>query len=216
LWYGPGVRALPNSTPVGRRQRKKLATREQIRLAALQLALQRGIEHVTVQDISDTADVALRTFFGYFPTKEAALVPEQLWTAARFAEALAARPSDEPPMRSLRAVMLAMAVQVTGHSETLRLWRELARRRRQLVEQFLGSEQERVQALAEAVALRTGQDPRSDLYPVVAAWMAWTGGSLAVHRWLHAVASTPSDIAPSIEGFVEEIFDLLERGLNST
>jgi len=204
------------STPLGRRERKKQATRDQIRLAALQLALQHGIDHVTVRDISDSADVALRTFFGYFPTKEAALVPEQLWTAVRFADALAARPKDEPPMRSLRAVMLAMAVQVTGHSETLRLWRDLAHRSPELVERFVGPEQERVQALADFVARRTGQQPERDAYPAVAAWMAWTAGSLAVRRWLSTVSTTPAEIAPPIEPFVDEVFDLLEWGLHST
>jgi AcrR family transcriptional regulator len=201
------------SASAGRRERKKQATRQQIRLAALRLALERGIEHVTVQEISEAADVAVRTFFGYFPTKEAALAPEQPWTAARFGDAMAARPSGEPPMRSLRAVMTAMAVQVTAHSEALRLWRELTRRYPRLVEQLVGSQQERVRALAEAVALRTGQDPRCDPYPAVAAWMAWAGGSLAVHRWLQAAAVEPSDGVPPIEPFVDEVFDLLERGL---
>src|ERR1700712_5221480 len=97
-------------------------------MAALQLALERGIEHVTVQAITALADVATRTFFGYFPTKEAALAPDQPWTGPRLAAALAARPAGESAVRSLRAVMLTMAVQVTGDSDKLRLWRELARR----------------------------------------------------------------------------------------
>jgi AcrR family transcriptional regulator len=197
---------VPRSVPLGRRARKKLATRDLLHAAALQLAIERGIDNFTIQDISDAADVAPRTFFGHFPTREAALAPDQLWTPARLGAAMAARPEGEPGIRSLRAVMLAMAVQVTGDSDTLRLWRELAHRYPHLVEQFLGSEQERVQALASAVAARDGLDPQADLYPTVAAWMAWTAGALAVHRWLVRTAQP-------IEPFVDEIFDLLERGL---
>jgi AcrR family transcriptional regulator len=199
--------------PAGRRERKKHATRHLIRMAALQLALERGLEHVTVQAIADQADVATRTFFGYFPTKEAALAPDQPWTGPRLAETFAARPAAESAIGSLRAVMLAMAVQVTGDSDKLRLWRELARRYPHLVEHFLGSEQDRVEALADAVAARLGLDPRLDVYPSAAAWLAWTAGGLAVRRWLQAVAANPTETPPPIEPCVDAVFDALERGL---
>lgn len=57
----------------GLRERKRTATRRAIQVAALQLVVDAGIE-VTVEEISRRADISPRTFFNYFPSKEAALV----------------------------------------------------------------------------------------------------------------------------------------------
>lgn len=57
----------------GLRERKRLATRRAILLAAFQLVGERGLEATTVDEISRLADVSPRTFFNYFPSKEEAL-----------------------------------------------------------------------------------------------------------------------------------------------
>jgi AcrR family transcriptional regulator len=61
---------------LGLRERKRLATRRAIQRAVLTLALQRGYDKVTVDDVSQEADISPRTFFNYFPSKEVAAIGE--------------------------------------------------------------------------------------------------------------------------------------------
>lgn len=57
--------------PLGRRERKKAATRQAIADAALRLFLDRGYDQVSIRDIADAADVSTTTLFKHFTGKEA-------------------------------------------------------------------------------------------------------------------------------------------------
>jgi AcrR family transcriptional regulator len=58
----------------GIRERKRAATFRTIYAAAAELALEVGLEHATVDAISDRANVSSRTFFNYFASKEDAVL----------------------------------------------------------------------------------------------------------------------------------------------
>lgn len=183
-----------------------------IRLAALRLAAEHGPDALTVQAISDAADIAPRTFFTYFGSKWDALAVDDWWTAARLRAAVMARPPGEPVLRSLRAVAKQMAEEVTGDRERMQLWRDMAARHPQQVLGLLGSHDERIGAIASAVAERLGRDVQRDDYPALVAGAAWLAGQLATNRWLQAAAA-PDGAPPPAAAFVDELFDLLEQGL---
>jgi AcrR family transcriptional regulator len=103
----------PDSGPhPGLRERKKLATREALSLAALRLALEHGPNNVRVDDIANAAGVSPRTYNNYFSSREQAIVAAvTAERALRIAAALRARPATEPLDR---AVIDTVVEQYTG------------------------------------------------------------------------------------------------------
>ena len=89
------------ATIAGLRQRKKDSSRRAIEDAAWELFAEQGYEETSINDIAERANVAPRTFFRYFPTKEAVLYPqfEELLRLVR--DEFRRRPSDEPVINSL-------------------------------------------------------------------------------------------------------------------
>ena len=62
--------SLPHLQGMGRRQRRAAETRVRLFRCALQLFAERGFPNVTVEDITETADVGKGTFFNYFESKD--------------------------------------------------------------------------------------------------------------------------------------------------
>jgi len=61
---------------VGRRERKKAATRAAISGAATRLFMERGYDQVSVKDVAEAADVSVTTLFQHFRGKEAMVFDE--------------------------------------------------------------------------------------------------------------------------------------------
>src|SRR5262245_10681042 len=91
------------------RQRKKDATHQAIADAAWELFAERGYEETSINDIAERANVASRTFFRYFPTKEAVVYPEFDAMMATVRAKFFSRPADEPLMTSLIAALESMS-----------------------------------------------------------------------------------------------------------
>jgi AcrR family transcriptional regulator len=87
---------------VGLRERKKQRTREHIVEAARRLFAERGHAATTIADIAAEAEIAPRTFFAYFPSKEAVVFHDADEEFAGLAAALAARPPGEYAFTALR------------------------------------------------------------------------------------------------------------------
>jgi AcrR family transcriptional regulator len=89
-------------TDAGLRERKKLRTREAIIDAALKLFDERGFEHTTIADIAEAADIAPRTFFGYFPSKEDVVFADFPELVDGLEARLDTRPGSETTLDTLR------------------------------------------------------------------------------------------------------------------
>jgi AcrR family transcriptional regulator len=136
----------------GLRERKRADSRAATVDVALQLFAERGYEAVTVADVCAAAEIAPRTFFRYFPTKEDLLAEPARRMAERVSAAIAAAPADlddaEVLIRSLRELgeyvvaqgeRLAVFFQVARTSAAVRSnpSLHLAGRERELAEELL-------------------------------------------------------------------------------
>jgi AcrR family transcriptional regulator len=61
---------VPRQADIGRRERRGAETRLRLFRCALQLIAERGFPNVTVEDITEAADVGKGTFFNYFESKD--------------------------------------------------------------------------------------------------------------------------------------------------
>ena len=90
------------SMPSDRRSRKRLATRQGISNAATRLFIERGFDHVTVDEIAAAADVGRMTVFNHFPRKEDMFFDRDEEGREILREALRQRDPRVAPIETLR------------------------------------------------------------------------------------------------------------------
>jgi AcrR family transcriptional regulator len=106
-----------SESPVGLRERKKRQTREAIVDAAMRLFAERGFNGTTIADIAAEADIAPRTFFAYFGSKEEVVFGDSDAKLESLRAAIEERGPGETTIDALRAWLLSM-VQETGLDES--------------------------------------------------------------------------------------------------
>nr|AIA16811.1 Bacterial regulatory proteins, tetR family [uncultured bacterium] len=79
--------------PIGRRERKKAATRKAISDVATMMFLERGFDNVSIREVADAADVSPTTVFAHFPQKEALVFDEDDEERERLVSAVRDRPA---------------------------------------------------------------------------------------------------------------------------
>jgi AcrR family transcriptional regulator len=180
------------------RERKKLATRRSLRRTAFELAAERGFSNVTVDDIAEAAGVSTRTFFNYFPSKEAALFgsePEQL-DALR--ERIAHAVPGESALDALHAAVACDAQEVAAELAELggdpaSWWR---RAKEAHADPHLRAARAAQMALVEraitdGLAQRLGTDPERDPYPALLAATAAGVFRTSIAFWAASGGKTP-------------------------
>ncbi len=174
----------------GRRDRKKQATRRSLRNAALELVAERGFAHVTVEDIAEAADVATRTFFNYFPSKESAVIGADPERVEELRTGLLARPADEEPLRALGSVLVEYAATLDedfdDFGETKTGWFQrfcAVRNDPDLLHAYAAHMAAVEETLSVAMAERLGTDPRHDPYPALVTASALAAARVAAIYW---------------------------------
>src|SRR5436305_11843747 len=191
----------------GRRERRKEETKSQIFQAAMRLFERKGGFDTTVEEITESADVAKGTFFNYFPSKEAILTKlaeRQIGVIKKAAEAAKTAPSTRP-------ILISMAHELAsgpGRSPMML---------RSLLSVFLGNKllsetfQKALQLGRENVAIlmergQTLGEIRTNLSAIELARIFQHAMFGTMFRWS---VSPPSDVGT----WIDKTFDVVWRGL---
>lgn len=196
--------------PVGLRERKKVWTRRALTAAAIRLAVEKGSpDRVTVEEISEAAEVSPRTFFNYFSSKEEAILGVDPDRRTAIQAALELRPADEGPLDALKAALVSTA---ESFDEDAELWGQrlqLVRQHPSLSAGYVASFAELERGLVEAMAARLGLDPDEDVYPAIVVAAGLTVLRVVVRRW-QAQGATGA-----LGDQVDAALDQLARGLEA-
>jgi AcrR family transcriptional regulator len=169
---------------------------------ALRLFDERGFD-ITVEQIASEAQISVRTFYRYFPTKEDVLQVRIERRSENLRAALSARPPDEPPLHSLRVAI--GEVVAAEDEELIRRWCDVIFATPTLLKGVLGGIQlKSYVVIAEFLGTRLGE-PSDAVVPTMLA--AAVGGVIqaAQTRWY----LQGGDLATAISDGLE----VLERGI---
>lgn len=186
------------AAPVGRRERKKAATRQALADAALRLFLERGYEQVGIREIADAADVSTTTLFKHFPVKEALVFDEDADQEARLLAAIRERPQGQSIPAALREHALRHRIAVVDYDAGFAEFTELVDNTPALRDYAQRMWLRHETALARAIAEESGL-PADD--PACAA---------LAHFALEAPRAARSSQDP--REAVKRAFDLLDKG----
>jgi AcrR family transcriptional regulator len=194
----------------GLRERKKLATRQALSSAALRLAIERGLENVTIEDITAEADVALRTFRNYFASKYEAVAAIGADRARRIGASLVQRPAGEPLWEALSCAVLEHyeGTDQAFSTQTMAALGQVLQAPAMRGE-YLKVNFEMQNALAAAIAERTGTDVEADMFPQVLAGAVTAASQVAIRRWY--ASDPPVPLRPILELALRQLASACSR-----
>jgi AcrR family transcriptional regulator len=199
------------------RERKKRETRRRLRRVALGLFADRGYSNVTAEEIAEAAEVSTRTFFNYFPSKEAVLLSADPDRLDEIRESVMAAPAGTAAVEVLHQAMLAWAREVVAQLAELGgdpaswLTRMKAARADLHLRTAQAAQMEAIErTIAGALAQRLGTDPERDPYPNLLAVLAAGMFRTSLASWAASGGSVP------LERLIDLAFEALADGLPET
>ena len=197
---------------MGLRERKKQETRAALSWAAIRLIVERGYDKVLVEDIATAAGVSPRTFNNYFGSKAEAVASRHLDRIHRMADALRERPAGEPLWDALTEAMIEQhrpGPEVTSQPRPdreawtagLRLMFEAPA----IQAETLRAGAQAQDALAAAIADRTGTDTGKEMYPHLVAATVLAAQNVANSAFMAT--------GRSLEDFIRDAMRQVSEGL---
>jgi len=190
---------------LGRRDRKRLETRNGLAAVALELFAERGFDAVTVNDIANRADVDPSTFFRHFGSKEAVIFSDLGDWTGRLGDALRAQPTDVPLLETMRMGIKDLVAMLMVDVDNERRRAELIESSPSVRAQGLAVREALIDEVALAIAERMAVDPARDSRPYLLA----TSCILAASWYRNHVVQT-GDLPSTADEAVDRIIDLVQ------
>ena len=188
---------------LGLRARKKAERRRTIEDAAMALFRANGFDPTTIDDIANRADIAPRTFFYYFSTKEDVVLADYADRLRQIIEVLEQRTSSDSPWEALRAAFVTVADDYEARREDLIARFTIMARTPSVYARSLHLQAGWEDSLAEILNDRMSGSADSDL--LASAALACMRSSL--RRWILTDQQEP------LPDLIQACFDRLGAGL---
>jgi AcrR family transcriptional regulator len=202
----PVTTAEADHEPSGLRERKKVATRHALGVAAMRLAMERGLDNVLVEDIAEAAGVSARTFNNYFASKYEAICALAFDRAMRIGMTLSERPAAEPIWQAItNAVMSEYGTADRALDEEWMAGVRLVTSAPALRGEYLKVQAMTQYSLAEAIAVRLGANPAASMFPRILAAAVTAAIQAGLDRWLHS--DPPVPLAPLVRRSLRQLAD---------
>lgn len=172
--------------PAGLRERKKLETHRTLATIAVRLVGERGLDHVTVEDIAAEAGVSARTFFNYFASKEDSVViayADHAERSCRMVDRLTAQPAGISARDALVAALREDLAEIDGHRDEWLTRIRIIKENPGLTLRAMSLSAEGIEPLIAAIARRSGTDPAKDVFPSLLVSAVGGGVNAALMLW---------------------------------
>jgi len=187
------------------RDKQKIQTRHALREAALKLFAAQGYDATTTEDIAEKANVSTRTFFRYFPTKEAVLFLGGRDWIRSVADEYPRQPASLSDLEAMCVAFAGTAPRLARRFQSLLLSRRAVASSPTLRGLQYDHQQEDIRNLAVAVAAHRGL-PAADESCALLADISLLAYRRALDTWLASLAA--DDLAAII---TEEFSRLREQ-----
>lgn len=182
------------ANPMGLRERRRRETSADIRNAAVRLALERGFDKVTIEEICTEAGISTRTFFNYFPNKESAIAygPSDI-PAELVADFVSAGPA---PYSVVLAELITLAAHhlrdVPPLREQAAHMLELAKTSPAVLAAFLADLERFQLQLTDIIVRRQDMKPDDEMAALISA-LALTAVRSGLEKWASSEPVDPDD-----------------------
>lgn len=149
----------------------------------MELFLERGFHETTVSDITDAAGVSQRTFFRYFPTKDAVLLTEHARREAEMRELLASR-AGQPVRETLDLVLAALTEDVDSRRDLVQVQTRVFFVVSSMANHFAGHHERLSTIVAEHLAQELGVSVDADPRPRMLASQVTRAFTSSVLMWI--------------------------------
>jgi AcrR family transcriptional regulator len=195
---------------LGLRERKKQQTRETIARAALRLFAEQGYDQTTLAEIAEAADVAPRTIFAYFESKEDILLCEEGSFLAALKRRLEERPAGTTTVDAIREFLVG----IKEADADAKLRKEIISASPALQMKMRGRHAEMEPMLAASIAKDLGSEP-GDIRPLLVA-ASITAAFTSVRDRIFEAESRGERVDHEMAmAILDEVLDFLRGGLEA-